>query len=147
MPPNEIELEVVVPTQTRYLRLIGNLAEVLVRGMEEYTGDRDLLAYHLNLVLTEAMANAIQHASGDASGEKLKVSIRIDESNLYVLVYDHGKGFNLEEICTPDFDALEECGRGIFFIRSLMDSVDYHRCAGGNVLEMRRKLTLGKVPD
>ena len=40
----------------------------------------------------------------------------------------------------PEFADLEEHGRGIFFIRSLMDSVEYRKTECGNVLEMRKKL-------
>jgi hypothetical protein len=37
-------------------------------------------------------------------------------------------------------DELRERGRGIFFIRSVMDSVQYHKTDSGNVLEMRKKI-------
>ena len=63
-----------------------------------------------------------------------------EDNNLCVRVFDHGQGFNLEAVPTPEFADLDEHGRGIFFIRSLMDSVEYRKTEGGNVLEMRKKL-------
>lgn len=134
-----IHLEIVVPNETRYLSLIGNIAEEVARALEDYTGDRDDLAYHLNLVLTEAMVNAIEHAPTDDK-HTVKVCIQIKDKRLNIHVYDQGLGFDLEAVPSPDFDLLNERGRGIFLIRTLMDGVDYHKTEGGNVLEMHKEL-------
>lgn len=141
MKQTEIDLEIVVPPQTRYLRLIGNIAEQLAQELRNYTGDRDQLAYHLNLVLTEAIANAIEHASPDDSHKIVRVNIHLEENDLCIQVYDQGRGFDLTEVprC-PGPEELCERGRGIFFIRTIMDSVDYRKTESGNVLEMRKKL-------
>ena len=55
----KIEVDIKVPNQTRYLGLIGKIGEDIARTLKKYQGDREELAYHLNLVLTEAMANAV----------------------------------------------------------------------------------------
>lgn len=140
MSRTDIDLQIAVPPHTRYLSLVGNIAERLVQEIKEYAGDRDLLGYHLNLVLTEAMANAIQHAAPADKCDRLRVHIHIEGDDLCIEVYDQGEGFDLKAVQSRGFDALDESGRGIFVIRELMDSVDYHKCAGGNVLEMHRKL-------
>lgn len=136
----EISVDIVVPNKTRYLGLIGNIAEQLAQELDAYSGDRDMLAYHLNLVLTEAMVNAIQHAVPGDESKTVRVSIRIEDEDLCIRVYDQGQGFDLDAIATPDFETLNETGRGIFFMRTLMDSVCYHKANGGNVLEMRKAL-------
>jgi serine/threonine-protein kinase RsbW len=69
----------------------------------------------------------------------VRVCLSIDDKNLCVRVFDHGQGFDLEAVPPPDFADLDERGRGIFFIRSLMDSVEYRKMENGNVLEMRKK--------
>lgn len=149
MNQTEINLEIVVPTQTRYLSLIGNIAEQLVRELHDYAGDRDMLAYHLNLVLTEAIANAIEHADQDEAIEQadrddvhkmVRVSIHLEDNDLCIQVYDQGRGFDLSKVPCLGPEELCERGRGIFFIRALMDSVDYRKTESGNVLEMRKKL-------
>jgi serine/threonine-protein kinase RsbW len=99
------------------------------------------LAYHLNLVLTEATVNAMRYASPSDADKTVRVCIHIEDENLCIRVYDHGQGFDLNTVPTPDFEDLNERGRGIFFIRALMDSVDYRKTECGNVLEMRKKLT------
>ena len=63
MNTDRIEVDIKVPNQTRYLCLIGHIGENIALALKHFGGDREKLAYELNLVLTEAMANAIQHAN------------------------------------------------------------------------------------
>lgn len=137
---SDIHLEIVVPNKTRYLSLIGNIAEEVARALDDYAGDREALAYHLNLVLTEAMVNAIEHTQPDDDGQTVRVCIFIADKDLRIRVHDHGEGFDLDAVPQPDFDQLDERGRGIFLIRNLMDAVDYRRTECGNVLEMHKRL-------
>ena len=136
---NIINLDIVVPNQTRYLSLIGNIAEQIAQQLDTGDGDRDTLAYHLDLALTEATANAIQYGCPTDSKQSVRVCLSIDDKTLCVKVFDHGQGFDLKAVPTPDFADLDERGRGIFLIRSLMDSVEYRKTENGNVLEMRKK--------
>jgi serine/threonine-protein kinase RsbW len=137
---SDIHLDIVVPNQTRYLSLIGNIAEEVVRALDDYSGDREALAYHLNLVLTEATANAIEHTPASDSHKTVRVRLCIADRDLGIFVYDQGQGFDLDAVPEPDFGDLGEGGRGIFLIRNLMDGVAYHRTDQGNVLEMHKKL-------
>jgi serine/threonine-protein kinase RsbW len=135
-----VNLDIEVPSQTRYLRLVGNIAEQVAREVNASNGDRETLAYHLNLVLTEAVTNAIQYGARSDSKNTVRICLSIEDKDLCVRVYDHGQGFDLSTVPTPDFAELSERGRGIFFIRSLMDSVEYRKAECGNVLEMRKRL-------
>ncbi|BDV43544.1 anti-sigma factor [Geotalea uraniireducens] len=136
MDKNEIEVDIKVPNQTRYLSLIGRIGEDLAKELDRYDGDRETLAYHINLVLTEAMVNAIKHANAGDPDKMVHVYINLSEHELVIRVYDDGQGFDISTIPPPDFDKLEDRGRGIFIIKSLMDSVRYDKINGGNVLEM-----------
>ncbi|MGE5387526.1 MAG: ATP-binding protein [Hyphomicrobiales bacterium] len=135
-----MNVDIVVPNQTRYLRLIGNIAEQIAKELEADAYDQDTLAYHLNLVLTEAVANAIEYAGSKRPDETVKVCLSIADKEILIRVYDHGQGFDIARVPPPDVDHLSERGRGIFFIRNLMDSVDYRKADDGNVLEMRKTL-------
>ncbi|CAH2031064.1 ATP-binding protein [Trichlorobacter ammonificans] len=140
---NEIDIQIRVPNQTRYLSLIGSIGEDLAAHLQEYEGDREALAYHLNLVLTEAMVNAIRHANANDPQEEVVIRITISDNELVMLVFDHGQGFDIGAIPDPtalDAGLLDEHGRGLFIMRSLMDSVHYRKVDGGNVLELRKKL-------
>jgi serine/threonine-protein kinase RsbW len=135
-----IQVEVIVPTHTKYLDLIGSIGERIAKELDNFTSDRETLAYQLNLVLTEATVNVIKHAHGDDPKTCVRISIHIQENELSIKVYDQGQGFNLDTVPLPDFDNPNESGMGLFFIRSLMDSVTYNRQDDSNVLEMMKYL-------
>lgn len=136
-----MNVDIVIPNQTRYLRLIGAIGEQIARELETDAGDQETLAWRLNLVLTEAVANAIEYGDDKRPDHKVRVCLEIDGKELRIAVHDHGQGFDIANVPPPDADPMSERGRGIFFIRNLMDAVDYHREADGNVLEMRKTLT------
>lgn len=138
---NQIKLQIKIPNQTRYLSLIGKIGEELAIHLLNYSGDKQALAYHINVVLTEALVNAIRHANADNPDEEVEIKIIVTDEELLLQVVDHGKGFDLTSIThSPevDEDELEDHGRGLYIIRSLMDSVEYRHVKGGNVLEMRK---------
>ena len=135
-----VNLDIVVPNETRYLRFIGAIAEQLAKELDIQEDKRDALAFNLNLALTEAVANAIQYSSAASSKDSVRICLSVKNADLSVRVFDHGGGFDLTAVPAPDFDELCERGRGIFFIRSVMDSVQYRRTDSGNVLEMRKKI-------
>lgn len=140
MEKRGIELDIKVPNQTRYLSLIGRIGEDIAREIDRFTGDRETLAYQINLVLTEAMSNAIKYGNPDNKEETVHILININENELSIRIYDFGQGFDINEIPMPDFDALEDSGRGIFLIKTLMDSVHYKKQRNGNMLEMIKQL-------
>ena len=139
-PETILNLDIQIPNQTRYLGLIGNIAESIAREIDVSGVDRETLAYNLNLVVTEAVTNAMQYGSPCEDKDSVRVSVSYESNDLCVRVFDHGQGFDLASLCVPDAGELCERGRGLFFIRALMDSVDYRRTASGNVLEMKKRL-------
>ncbi|MEQ1635296.1 MAG: ATP-binding protein [Methylococcales bacterium] len=134
-----LQVDVVIPTQTKYLDLIGSIGEHIAKELDNFTGDREALAYQLNLVLTEATANAIKHAECDQK-DTVRITIHLQEHTLKINVYDHGQGFDLETVPSPDFEHPKESGMGLFFIRTMMDSVTYTRQGDCNVLEIIKTL-------
>ena len=136
-----IQVEIIIPTQTKYLDLIGSIGEHIAKELDDFSGDREALAYHLNLVLTEATVNAIKHANYNDPKDSVRITIHIQQNELNIKVYDHGQGFDLESVLLPDFDHPKEGGMGIFFIRTLMDSVTYTHQGDCNVLEIIKYLS------
>ncbi len=135
-----IALEITIPNQTRYLGMIGKIGESMVKEFDDTACDRETLANQLNVVLTESIVNAIKHASATDPNKEVHVQINIHDRELSIRVYDSGCGFDLSSIPCPCFesDRLNEKGRGLFIIRSMMDTVEYRRINGGNVLEMKK---------
>jgi serine/threonine-protein kinase RsbW len=139
-PATILNLDIQIPNQTRYLGLIGNITELIAKEIDAGGLDREALAYNLNLVVTEAVTNAIQYGSPADNRDCVRILLSYEKCDLCVRVFDHGEGFDLARSATPEVDQLHERGRGLYFIRTLMDSVEYRRAEGGNVLEMRKKL-------
>ncbi len=138
---DKIEVIIRIPNKTRYLSLIGNIGENLARTLDKYGGDREELAYHINLVLTESIANAMIHGNVENPDKEVHISIGIDHDCLRIRVRDHGQGFDINSLPPPDENILDDHGRGIHIIRCLMDEVSYRRVDGGNVLEMVKDLS------
>jgi serine/threonine-protein kinase RsbW len=139
MTADHIAVDIKVPNQTRYLCLIGHIGENIARALKHYDGDREKLAYDLNLVLTEAMANAIQHANVGDPTKEVHIEITIADRQLSLRVYDHGQGFDISQFAEPSHP-MQEHGRGIYIIHSVMDEVVYRPSDGGHVLEMKKNL-------
>jgi len=137
---DSLEVNIKVPNQTQYLGLIGRIGEDIARALETYGGDRDELAYHINLVLTEAMANAICHANANVPSKEVHVIIALQGGRLNIKVFDQGQGFDISSLPMPDFRGDSEQGRGVYIIRSLMDEVSYRPSDNGHVLEMTKVL-------
>ncbi|MBW4057320.1 MAG: ATP-binding protein [Proteobacteria bacterium] len=114
----------------------------MVKEICQLLDKNELCANIINVVATEAVVNAIKHASTADPDTCVKIIINVSDKELSINVYDSGHGFDLSSIPDPDFnpDNLVDTGRGIFVIKSLMDSVAYKKTDGGNVLEMKKKL-------
>lgn len=136
----QIKVDISVPNQTKYLGMIGKIGESLAHSLTNYRGDRAELAYHLNLVLTEATTNAICHANCCDPTKEVRVSISISDKSVVIQVFDQGSGFDLDQLAKLKVKETDEGGRGIQIIFKLMDQVQYLRNAGENILEMTKQL-------
>ena len=92
--------------------LTGNaLAEV---------GVRDSTLYDVELAITEACANVLDHAG---SGDAYDVIVSVSGSNCEIRVVDVGRGFDYDSLADGEMQVDAESGRGIALMRSLMDTV------------------------
>lgn len=140
---NDIDIDITIPSHTRYLRMIGRIGEKVAEEIGCPDGVREALSDQLAVVLTEGLVNAIKHANCTGSDEEIHVRINVSNKVLVVRIYDNGVGFDLDSIPPPCFTScgMEDKGRGIFILRSLMDTVKYTRSDAGNVLEMKKNLS------
>ena len=139
---NDIDIDISIPSNTRHLRMISKIGEKVAEEIDCPEEIRETLPCQLAVVLTEGLVNAIKHAGGAAPDKEIHVRINFSNKDLLVRIYDNGVGFDLDAVPTPSFTpyGMDDKGRGIFILRSLMDSVKYTRSDGGNVLEMKKKL-------
>ena len=86
---------------------------------------------NLVIAVTEALINAIVHGNKNDPGKKVYVEIIVNSLNITVKIKDEGTGFDISSIPDPTAseNILKEHGRGIYIIKSLVDSFE---CNSGN---------------
>ena len=97
------------------------------------------------LAVREAVINAVKHGNNFDAGKYVDFSVGIQGEQLRIEVADQGTGFNIDDVPDPlsDENILKPSGRGIFYIRSFMDNVDYEIVQpSGTRLVMLKKLTI-----
>lgn len=139
---NDINIAIAIPSHTRHLRMIGMIGEKVAEEIDCREDIRTTLPDQLAIVLTEGVVNAIKHATCMDPTKEINIKISVSKGNLLITIQDNGIGFDLDAVPDPCSTScrMEERGRGIYIIKSLMDSVRYVRSVGGNVLEMRKQL-------
>lgn len=101
----------------------------------------------LRLVLAEALNNIVEHAYEGTEGKPIYADVRMAHDLYEVMLIDEGKPMPNGQMPSGDLDfdldALEdlpEGGFGWMLIHSEMDSVEYERRDGCNVLKLKKHL-------
>ncbi len=113
-------------------RLI-NPVDVFVGEVAKAAGFDADAAQDVQVAVHEAVINAIVHGNGEESWRRVRLEVATRPEGLEARIEDQGPGFDLEAVPDPlDTDNLRKpCGRGIFFMRLLMDEVRFRHDAGG----------------
>ena len=122
---------------------ISKLAIFIEELGEELNLTPDLV-FNLNLVLEEAVSNVILYAYPKEESQEISLLAKMSGSNLVFVLTDSGKEFDPTQ--APDADitlSAEERqigGLGIFLIRQIMNTVEYQRIDGKNILTLGKQL-------
>ena len=100
-------------------------------------------AYAVNLSVDELLTNTISYGYEDSEEHRIDLVIRLDGDVLAVEIFDDGIEFAPDSADDPDTNASIEDrpvgGLGIFLTRQMMDSFDYRRDEGRNVVTLTKK--------
>ena len=99
---------------------------------------------NINLALEEAVVNVMDYAYPQGMQGNVTIEAKAKKKQLKFIIYDWGKPFDpttKSEIDTS-LPAEERAigGLGIHLLRQIMDSINYERTNGMNVLTLRKKL-------
>ena len=135
-----------VPGTLRYrdlaVRVVGAACK-LVGTPDESTGPMRINSAWDNEVISafgEAFNNTAIHAyDGRSKPGDVEIEVDVGPAAITIRLVDYGSGFVLDDVPTPDLDALPESGLGLFIMRSFMDEVTYQP-GSPNVLSMTKYL-------
>ncbi|MFV0389601.1 MAG: ATP-binding protein [Pyrinomonadaceae bacterium] len=97
--------------------------------------------FGIDMAMREAVANAVKH--GNRLDETKNVEISLSESGtvLSISVRDFGEGFSVDAVPDPTNpeNLLKESGRGILFMQTFVDRVEWHNHSeGGMIVKMTK---------
>ena len=99
---------------------------------------------HVQMALDEAVTNVMEHAYNGRTDGHIHITCTADARVLQIEIRDGGEPFDPESIQEPDITTpLAERsigGLGVFFMRKLMDRIEFSRDENGNVTRMTKKL-------
>lgn len=94
----------------------------------------------LKLALIEAVINAFEHSH--SRDGKVRIKFLLGDDNLTVIIQDHGKGFNIQNIEKPEISnklhGSYKRGWGLMLIEQLMDTVYIESNEHGTTLVMSK---------
>jgi serine/threonine-protein kinase RsbW len=95
------------------------------------------------LAVQEGITNAMRHGNKMDRTKVVTVRFVPTQEQLEIHISDNGRGVDLESVPDPNLpeNLLKPSGRGVFFMKQVMDSVSVQRTGKGNtlVLTKRRK--------
>jgi sigma-B regulation protein RsbU (phosphoserine phosphatase) len=130
-------------TLTNDIQQVPQLAE-FIDDVCEAMGFDELTTMQMNLAIEEAVVNVMNYAYPEGTTGSVNIEVQANDARLKFVISDSGKHFDPTSVAEADTTLSAEDrsigGLGIYLVRQLMDSVNYERIGGFNVLTLRKKL-------
>ena len=121
------------------LELVSGFIAAAVKKLEALGLDA-AAAFDLKLCLHEAVFNAVKHGNKQDSSLVVHVVVKMGSEGLFLEITDQGQGFDFSVI--PDPTTEENIGkyhgRGIYLIKSMMDTVTFSN--EGRTIKMFKRM-------
>lgn len=150
MPPaEETPIDAIPIEETQVKISIGSrydhidLIQIVVDDALSRLGLDDDARHWVGIAIREAVANAIKHGNRQDPSKEVDVELAVAGDQAVIRVHDRGEGFEPEKVADPltAENRLRPNGRGIFYMKSFMDDIEYYpRPEGGTVVVMRKRL-------
>jgi serine/threonine-protein kinase RsbW len=123
-------------TDLRFIDLIQVVGSELLKHMSFTHEDGE----RLWLAIQEGIANAMRHGNKLDKKKPVKVTFIPSISALEIRIEDQGRGFDLDSIPDPNLpeNLLKPCGRGVHFMKQVMDTVVIEHGKTGSVLVLTK---------
>jgi len=130
-------IELSIDSSLEFVDLVSSVTKDITLKMGFNEDD----ASWIELAVHEAVINAIMHGNKSSPDKQVEVRFVTEREALTVYVRDFGKGFDPSRLPDPtDTDnLLNPTGRGIFYMRTFMDEVEYSlHPTGGSLVRMKK---------
>jgi serine/threonine-protein kinase RsbW len=134
------EIEVIISSALENLDLIQTLTDCITSFMRF---DEDS-AHRIGMSVRESVTNAIQHGNRLDASKSVDICFEVAPDQLCISVKDQGYGFQADNVPNPldPANLLKPSGRGIFYIRTFMDEVEFRPLSrGGTEVYMVKKIS------
>jgi serine/threonine-protein kinase RsbW len=134
----EETIDLVLPSRIEAINDAASAAAQFVKR----AGMNDDAAYGVDMAVREAVTNAVLHGNQQDEAKTVEVRFKSSQSMIEITVRDQGTGFDLARVPDPTDpqNLLKTNGRGILFMRTFMDEVEWsHHAEGGTVVRMTKK--------
>lgn len=135
----EYEVDLIINSNYKFIDIGHDLVKYLCNliGFDEDT------THWIILAVREGISNAIKHGNKCDLLKKVVVKMIYQDNQLSVTIEDEGDGFDPSKVQNPLLpeNLLKSTGRGIFYIKSFMDDVEYEfKGSSGTILKMKKHL-------
>jgi len=128
-------------TAIQELKLPSRLesVEVAATKADEFAKENGLgedFVSAIDLAIRESVANAVKHGNKFADEKTVDLTLARTDEGFEITVRDYGEGFAVDEVADPTDpeNLLKANGRGILFMRSFMDVVEWSNHEGGGMV-------------
>ncbi len=139
MPAEEPQVRISIGSRFEHIDLIQAVVD---DALERLGLDGDA-RHWVSIAIREAVANAIKHGNRLDPDKQVEVELAIAGGEAIIRVCDEGEGFDPDMVRNPlaPENLKRPSGRGIFFMKSFMDEIDYgERPDGGTVVTLRKQI-------
>jgi serine/threonine-protein kinase RsbW len=137
-------VELTIASQLEFIDLVTTLTD----NITSMIGFDEESAYWINMAVRESVANAVEHGNKYDQQKSVDIRYTIGVDALRVTVRDYGEGFDPATLPDPldPNNLLNPAGRGILYMRTFMDSVEYDRHPEGGMIVSMCKRRAPKQP-
>ncbi len=116
---NQVLLQ--IKSDDKYLRLVRTMVEEI----SSLAGFASHDIADIVLAVDEACANIIKHAYNGDSTKDIFIKLSLLNNGIEVVLKDYGRKVHPEKMKGRELDEIRPGGLGIYFMKKIMDSVQY----------------------
>ena len=136
----EIKRQLTLPNDVKQVPLLAEFIDGICEAAEVDM----MLTMQLNLAIEEAVVNVMNYAYPVGTEGTVCIDAQVSDGVLQFVISDSGAPFDPTARAEVDTTLSAEergiGGLGIHIVRQIMDSIDYKRVDGRNVLTLGKKL-------